>query len=82
MINPNGDTVDEHDWYPSEVNARFPKMMYVLIVSWAMCIIIGIIMVFTGPIKSKNSNAHTVERASLNVSVLEKDQSDSFEANT
>ena len=57
LINPNDDSVDENDWYPPEVNNNFEKMMYVLIVSWAVCIIIGIIMVFEGPIKKKRTSS-------------------------
>ena len=59
LINPNDDSVDENDWYPSEVNENFEKMMYVLIVSWAICILIGIIMVFEGPIKKKRASSRS-----------------------
>ena len=56
LINPYDDPVDEHDWYPSRVNENFKKMMYMLILSWAICIVIGLIMIFEGPIKKKRNS--------------------------
>ena len=54
VINPENKPVNKDTgWYPKEVNERFTKMMYVLMISWALCTLIGILMVFTGPAKKK-----------------------------
>ena len=58
-INPNGETVDEHGWYPADVNRRFKNMLRILIICWTCCILAGIAMIFKGPPAKKKSIVQT-----------------------
>ena len=63
IVNPGGKyKKDEHGWYPKEVNHEFEYMLRVLIISWSVCVLIGLCLIFRGPLP-RNKRPHTTPRS-------------------
>ena len=57
IVNPGGEyKTNENGLYPKEVNFQFENMLRVLIVSWSICILIGVMFVFKAPVHKEKSN--------------------------
>jgi len=80
VINPNGESIVDGR-YPADVNERFAKMMRVLVVCWMLCVIVGITMVWAGPVpRKKKSNAQS--RAQIAAARYQTGATDYYGANT
>ena len=63
IVNPGGKyKKDEHGWYPKEVNHEFEYMLRVLIISWSVCVLIGLCLIFRGPLP-RNKRPYTTPRS-------------------
>ena len=53
VVNPDNLPAHEDGFYEQSVNVRFMLMWRVLVVSWLVITIIGVIMIFPGPVPKK-----------------------------